>query len=290
MIQPTHTEKLFTANRIFVGRNDALASFTAQCSQVDFKDSYKVLMWHGVGGQGKSALLREFQRIAKDLNKESPDRIDCPKLVVAKVDFEDERLKRLDTALYSIRSQLAQHRGFSFLAFDTAFAVYIKKTRPNIDVAKAFPELFSGEREVLMDLLNIIDGPVMIAADIASTAVPGANLVYKWGARLTGRFASWWKKRGNNLLAGVEDLQSEELLQRLPTYLGADICELLKKKERIRPVILFDTYEALWRNRGGRDGIIDRRADAWVRLLVQDSPGVLSVSYTHLTLPTIYSV
>ncbi len=275
MFRPTHASKQFTANRIFTGRQEALKSFIWECSQVDFKNSYKVLMWYGVGGQGKSALLREFQRITADADREMPDRINGPRLVVAKVDFEDERLKRLDTALYSIRSQLAQFPGSSFLAFDTAFAIYIKKSRPNIDLDKVYPELFSGEREVLMDLIDIIDGPLMIAADFASAAVPGANLLYKWGARLTGRLATWWKKRGYDLLAGVEELQSEELLQRLPTYLGADICEMLKKKESVRPIILLDTYEALWRNRGGRDGIADRRVDAWVRLLVQDSPGVL---------------
>ena len=234
-------------------------------------------MWYGVGGQGKSALLREFGRMATSFNEAEKERNTGRKLIPAKIDFDDERLKRIDSALYSIRLQLAQTSDFSFHTFDTAFIAYYKKTRPGIDIATAFPELFKGEKEGMMDLLDVLDGPLTLVTDLASAALPGANLLYKWGARLTGKLASWWKSRGNAVLAGIEHLHPEQLLERLPSYLGIDICDGIKSKPNHRPVVLLDTYEALWRGRGQKDGLADRRTDVWVRLLVQDAPGVLFV-------------
>ena len=277
MLTPTHAKKSFTANRVFTDREDARDLFSAAIGETDTQDSYKVLMWYGVGGQGKSALLRELDRMARAFNEVEAEKKADRTLIPAKIDFDDERLKRIDAALYSIRLQLAQGSGFSFHTFDTAFIAYYKKTRPGIDIATAFPELFKGEREGMMDLIDVLDGPLSIATDLASAALPGANLLYKWGARLTGKLASWWKSRGNEVLAGIEHLQPEQLLERLPSYLGIDICDGIKAKPKLRPVILVDTYEALWRDRGQKDGLADRRTDAWVRLLVQDAPGVLFV-------------
>lgn len=243
----------------------------------DTQDGYEVLMWYGVGGQGKSALLREFQRIAATFNEAQAEAKSKRQLIPAKVDFDDERLKRVDAALYSIRRQLAQNSGGSFHTFDTAFITYHSKTRPGADVGAAFPELFKGEKEGMMDLIDVLDGPLSVVTDLASAALPGANLLYKWGARLTGKLASWWSSRGNELLAGIEQLQPEQLLERLPTYLGIDLCDNIKANPDKRPVILLDTYEALWAGRGQKDGLADRRTDAWVRLLVQDAPGTLFV-------------
>lgn len=205
MLTPTHAKKSFTANRVFTDREDARELFGAAIGETGTQDNYKVLMWYGVGGQGKSALLREFVRIATAFN--DAEKKAGRKLIPAKIDFEDERLKRIDAALYSIRLQLAQNSGFSFHTFDTAFIAYYKKTRPGIDIAAAFPELFKGEREGMMDLIDVLDGPLSIATDLASAALPGANLLYKWGARLTGKLATWWKSRGNEVLAGIEHLQ-----------------------------------------------------------------------------------
>jgi hypothetical protein len=84
------------------------------------------------------------------------------KPILARIDFDDERLKRIDAALYSIRLQLAQGSGFSFHTFDTAFIAHYKKTRPGIDIATAFPELFKSEREGMMDLIDMLDGPLSV--------------------------------------------------------------------------------------------------------------------------------
>ena len=277
MLKPSHREKSFTAKRVFTDREGDREVFGAACDRTETRELYQVLMWYGVGGQGKSALLREFGRMLASRNEAAAEARSERRLALAKVDFDDERLKRIDSALYSLRLQLGQSTGFAFHTFDAAFVSYYKKTRPGIDVAAEFPELFKGEKEGLADLLDVLDDHLSLVTDLASVALPGANLIYKWGMRLSGRLKTWWSTRGNQVLAGIEKLTPEEILQKLPSYLGIDLCDGIAAKPSIRPVILLDTYEALWRERGQKDALTDRRTDAWVRLLVQDAPGTLFV-------------
>jgi len=277
MLRPTHGDRKFTANRTFAGREDERGVFDAAIRQSDTRELYKVLMWYGVGGQGKSTLLREFGRMVRSFNEAEKKARSGRGLALAIIDFDDERLKRIDSALYSIRLQLGQALGLSFLTFDAAFVSYYRKTRPGIDVAAEFPELFGGESEAFADLLDVLGDNLSMAVDLASIALPGAGLIYKWGTRLTGRLKTWWSTRGNKVLAGIENLTPDELLQKLPSFLGIDICDGITAKPSQRPVIILDTYEALWRERGQKDTLTDRRADAWVRLLVQDAPGALFV-------------
>ncbi len=275
MIRPTHTEKKFTANREFTDRDDAKALFMEACEAAQPADSYHVLMWYGVGGQGKSALARECERILHRLREAAPNMPNPRRYAVAKVDFEDARLRRIDEALLSLRLQLSKTSGMSFGAFDTAFARYFTLTNPGVDMRKRHPELFRGENELLNDLLDWSEVGVEAVAEAASLAVPGMNILYKYGARLTGKVRQWWDMRGKQVLRGLDDLHPDEIAENLPSYLGADICYAIAADETLRPVILLDTYEALWRERGQKDGDAARRADQWVRLLVQDAPGVL---------------
>jgi len=277
MLRPTHAKKQFKANRVFSGRQEERDLFLDAFTQTDAKGTYQILNWYGVGGQGKSSLLREFQRLMTAHNETVRENGAGVRLIPAKIDFEDERLKRVDAALYSLRRQLAQSSGFAFLTFDAAFVAYHTKTRPGMDIGSTYPELFKGEKDGMMDLIDVLDDPLTVASHLASAALPGAGLIYKWGSRLTGKLAKWWKTRGNELIAGIEALQPEQILEKLPTFLGIDLCDGIEAKPDRRPVVLLDTYEALWRNRGQKDGLADRRADAWVRLFVQDAPGTLFV-------------
>lgn len=277
MLRPSHQKKAFEAKRVFAGRQKAQEVFASEIRITDFKDRYRVLMWYGLGGEGKSSLLRTFVRLGEEFNAGQKAHKKHPGVALAKIDFDDDRLKRIDAALYSIRLQLAQQSGFSFNTFDAAFLSYYKKTRPGMNVQGEFPELFNGEKEAVGDLLNLFDSNVTLLSELAAFALPGAGVLYKWGARLTGKLKAWWDRRGNEVLKNLELLSPEELLARLPTFLGIDLCDGIAENAEIRPVILLDTYEALWRERGRKDALADRRADAWVRTLVQDAPGVLFV-------------
>ena len=181
-------------------------------------------------------------------------------------------------ALLSLRLQLAKSGKVRFPAFDTAFARYFVLSSPGVNFRQRHPELFRrGESEILGDLVDWSETGIAEVVEGAKEVVPGLSLLYKYGSRLTGRAREWWERRGKTVLKGLDDLRTDELLEKLPTYLGADLCDAIKAAPSLRPVVILDTYEALWRDRGQRDGDAARRADLWVRRLVQDAPGVLFV-------------
>jgi hypothetical protein len=53
--------------RVFTDRDDARELFGSACDRSETRELYQVLMWYGVGAQGKS-LLREFGRMPASRN------------------------------------------------------------------------------------------------------------------------------------------------------------------------------------------------------------------------------
>jgi hypothetical protein len=113
-----------------------------------------VLVWHGVGGQGKSALLREFERFLENRRAVEINLPSKRRLAWAKVDFDNLAHRAIDQALLSVRLQLASRGRMRFPAFDTALGRYIALTNPGVDLRKAHPEHFLSENELLSDLLG----------------------------------------------------------------------------------------------------------------------------------------
>jgi hypothetical protein len=152
-------------------------------------------------------------------------------------------------------------------------------TRPGKNIRALHPQLFSTGSDVLDDILGLVNNLGEFGS--AVQVLPGFNLLTKYGSRLVGRAAhqlhEWWHRRGSRALYGIDDLSQELLLQKLPTYLGADLMDALSDERVPRLVVMFDTYEALLTGCGLRDGQGALLYDDWVRTLVQDAPGVLFV-------------
>jgi len=283
-LRPTHAQRGFVARKTFCGREEAIARLKVAYAEPQAREAYRVLLWHGVGGQGKSALLREFEqflelRRAVEINLASHRRV-----AWAKVDFDYVEHRAIDQALLSARLQLASRGRLRFPAFDTAFGRYFALTNPGVDLRKAHPELFRTENELLADLLGankdaaeLADEAFRLGTAATSYALPGVNLLYKYGARLTGWARDWWDRRGKAMLDGLDALRADQLLEKLPSLFGADIVNALADGHARRVVLLLDTYEALWRDRGLKDSVASLRVDAWIRRLIEDTPGVLVV-------------
>lgn len=274
-MKPSHAKRRFQATREFTDREDARETFQNAIVDLQGAGNYRVLHWYGVGGQGKSALAREFVRICAE---ESP-LTDKP-IAVALVNFDDMRMRHKAEALLSIRLQLAQTIGHCFTAFDTAFARYFAQTNPGIDIRKRHPELFRGENDFLNDILDWSESPAgelmgTFAKDAVGMVLPGLNSLYKYGSRLAHKTREWLDRRGKHVLAGIDQFNADQVTERLATYLGADICDYVVGKNEARLVVILDTYEALWRDHNVKDAFEANRVDAWIRQLVQDSPGVL---------------
>jgi tetratricopeptide (TPR) repeat protein len=181
-----------------------------------------VLMFYGVGGNGKSWLL-------KKLREETPTEISS-----AFLDFDvaagGQRFV-LDpaAALYEIRHQLDRPAP----RFDLAFAMLRHK------------QGVAGESgNVLIDL----------ASELAGTWKPGAGTALKWLSRpVLGRLKNTPLERflanatGTQLALELRARTSQEIGDKLIDYLAEDLRESVAAHlhQAIRAVLFFDTFEAL---------------------------------------------
>lgn len=269
MPHPSHRRQRFIAQRRFTDRDDYLRTFKEALERPQSPDDYRVLVYYGVGGQGKTALCHELRKV---LGASEDQRYGW-----AHINFDTPRYRISDEALISIRLQLRKTAGLRFPAFDTAFSRYFALAYPGADIRAKHPELFRGGNEVIENI-----------ADLGGTAMEltGLGLIYKYGTRISGWFWDWFQRRGRVVLDGLDELEPYELLEALPKYLGADVYDALAGEHpdettpaKQRFVVLFDTYEALWRDRGLKSGPGALRVDAWVRRLVEEMPGVLFVIF-----------
>lgn len=254
----SHGEKPFEAQRVFTDREKPIALFEKAFAEGQERDDHRVICWHGVGGQGKSSLHDEIRRrIASN-----------PDVALAGLDFDVPRHRRIEDAMLKLRGDLAG-RGMSFPTFDLAFARHFALERPGENIREVHPQLYRrGESQIVDDMLDWSEAGVDMAVEGISLAVPGLNLLYKYGARLTGRLSDWWASRKvKEKLAGLDQLSTSELAERLPQYLGFDIWRAREEIGCPRIVITVDTHEKL--------GQGELRGDGWLQILVRETPGAL---------------
>jgi tetratricopeptide (TPR) repeat protein len=263
-MKPKHHNKKFVALREFTDRVGAVELFTSAIKQKASLEQCEVLNWYGVGGEGKSALLGKIGSTIDEMNSDIHADYD---IVTARVNLDIPEFRSIEQALLSIRLQLGLSFGAAFPCFDTAFARYHVKTNPYVDVRAKFPELFKGENTLLNDTIELVK-------DIVEDT-PGIGFLYKYGSRLSIQLKEWYQRRGSKVLKGIDTLDADKLLAKLPEYLGADLFDIVETQPNKRIFIGLDTYEALWRDTNTTDPLMGARHDSWVRTLVEYSPGVL---------------
>jgi tetratricopeptide (TPR) repeat protein len=263
-MKPKHHKTKFVATREFTDRVGAVELFIAAVKQTPTSEKCEVLNWYGVGGEGKSALLGKIISTIDEMNKDIHSDHD---IRVARVNLDIPEFRSIEQALLSVRLQLGLSFGASFPCFDTGFARYHVKTNPQVDIRSKFPELFKGENTLLNDTIELVK-------DLMEDT-PGIGFLYKYSARLSARLKEWYKRRGSAVLSGIDTLEADKLLAKLPEYLGADLFDIVEKQPNKRIFIGLDTYEALWRDTNTTDPLMGARHDEWVRTLVAYSPGVL---------------
>lgn len=272
MLRPSHAAPQYSASEVFTDREDARERFERALEDDQGVDDYRVLVWYGVGGQGKSALQAEFGRM---VDRRRGAWVNVRKRAIGQALLDLELIERRSPvqAMLTLRLQLGDSAGIAFPAFDTAFARYFALDNPGKDIRAVHPQLFQSGGSVLADVLSL--------ASDAAAIIPGYGLLTKYGSKLVAAGAEklhdWWRLRGVEVLKGLDDLGQDALAARLPSYLGADLCDAVRRPSPPRIVLRIDTHEALWRERGLKDGPGALLADDWVRRLVQDAPGVLVV-------------
>lgn len=269
-----------SAKREFTDRETPMKLFDAaltkpQSAALDTHDAYRIIVWHGVGGQGKTELRKKVhQRIEKQ-------RADGDSIAVGVLDFEVARHRSPIDAMLKLRLDLGHRRLIAFPTFDLAFAQLFTLERPGDNIRTTYPGLFrKGESEILEDLLGWAGEAAGDVLHLGWTLLPGVEMLYKYSYRLIGGLRDWLDDREvKSRIQDINKLSASELREKLPVYLGFDLWRAMQAPDTPRVVLLIDTYEALWRGTTGQGAMQMLRTDDWVRSLVEQTPGALVVIF-----------
>jgi tetratricopeptide (TPR) repeat protein len=253
------------ANRVFTDRDAPKAQFDQARAELP-PDQHRLLVFYGVGGQGKTALRRELLR---RLAAEQPRRHRF-----GAVDFHVESFRDPPRGLLELRRRLRASGKLLTPVFDIAITRYWERAYPGEDLTRA-----------LGDLLNDPDGFLGGTADagrewlgLAEELPAGIGL----GLKVLQRGRQHLKRRNAERacasLADLEHLEADQIAERLPWYLGLDLqAHRADHPEQGAPICFLDTYEALWSDAPDKTGAAAVETDAWVRELVAAAPGTLFV-------------
>ncbi len=214
---------------LFVGREEAIAEFRGYLdSGADAPPP--VVCYHGIGGQGKSALLGQLYGVCKAA------RIPC-----VRIDFDRSssqgRYVNPETALLEIANGLAQtglgpfFKGFLQVMSMLELRRTGRKWQPHDD---SFLAQYGAP---MVDMAGVVMGATGVGG-----VIPVAKAAWKIYSTLKG---------AGRDPQGLLSLEVEDLLQKLPLALAEDLgapfkaaCKR-KKRRFLRPVIFLDTFEDL---------------------------------------------
>lgn len=232
-----------------------LADRTAFKSRSDIprRDEYPVLAFYGIGGIGKSSLLREFERCV----------LHHGGAVQALLDFRYGEYRSPTAALFQLRTQL-RRAGVQFPHFEIAYAAWHQAAKPDVSLRRG-------------DLSFLEDGELAAEVIDAIADLPGADLFIKIPRalkRLSAGANEWWTRKGERALRGLGSRTASDIQNLLPAFWARDVRDFIAHN-RQPIVLLLDTYEALWDDH--RSTTERLRLDSWVREWVAHLPGVLWV-------------
>ena len=252
----------------FVGRGGPLATFDASWASLTPQDR-AALVFHGLGGVGKSRLLRE---LATRLGTGGS----AP--AAATIDFADPANHDAAKALERARVQYRASAGVRFPSFDIAFAAYWRLANPGT------AHEFDGN-----GLFDPAESTGAIALAVASAAedLPGLSPLVKV-PRLVVKGSSavkrWWTERGEADLQEIRTLTEPlEVARHLPRLFAADLAAWSDEDPTRRAALFADTLDHLYR--GALPQTAGSTATSWFGSLVADLRGVLVVGAARVPPP-----
>lgn len=235
-----------TASRQFTDREKPRQSFKKAFQSLS-NDQYKVHVYYGVGGIGKSRLLKELVSLASSLDKS---------VVKASIDFREQSHRDPLEALIWFRQQLSKEYNIKFTTFDLAYAVYWSRMKPQLSLKserKVIP--FLEEGNFVGDLISQLENiPVVQWVPKTLKLIDGLSQ-YK-------EIFQWWNRTGKEILSDLKDMHPKDIEDMLLVYWADDFSEWLRSSNR-KAIFFFDTYEALWEHNRTKGSFGDR--DEWIR-------------------------
>jgi tetratricopeptide (TPR) repeat protein len=283
MPRPPLIKLKISASKTFVNREKPLALFRKTAANIPI-DNVELLVFYGVGGQGKTALRKQFEALLKNDNNYS-------NIHAAVLDLHERKTIDPDLALLFIRNELAQTKSVAFPAFDLVFSYYWQKVYPE----RKMPELANSWLEGGIDLTSdfIVDASKMaIEGAIGATAegVPFIGGVLKRGVSYGVKWGhEQWSLKTNEAICvafpqGVPK-NPAEIEAKLPFLLASDLAVHLDKDETRRFVIFIDEYERVFEEGGFASKSRDNPFDRAMRELVTELKGALIIVMSREQLP-----
>lgn len=274
----------FIAQKTFTNREDSKKILRLSIETKQKFDEYRIKVFYGVGGQGKSYLKNSFlvTEYLKPIAEKDKNLIYCDT-----IDFEkDESKRQPDEALLAIAKTLIEKGNFALPAFALGFLKYKNLSSTSSNLVQDYPFLFklSGKMIAGSPLTNeILAEVVNFGAASLPYNIPFLGFfIKKMVDKGKDKIIEWIRKSdANEILADLDELDKFSLLERLPKLLAYDVFKTLENdykengKQGKRIVIILDGYETLWQNSKNDD--INK--DKWIRNLAYNMPGVLFVIF-----------
>jgi tetratricopeptide (TPR) repeat protein len=214
------------ASRLFTDREEPSLTFARHVKELH---THKALVYYGVGGIGKSRLLREL------FNKSQE-----PGLLRVILDLQQEPHRNSTEALLWMRNELKKnYSGLKFTTFDLAHTIYWKKINPHLEKKvehKGIP--FLEEGNFIGDLISQLENLPMVQWVPRSLKLFEIMVGYK-------EYTQWWTDTGRSVLQDLQTMHPHEIEERLLVHWALDISAFLNISKK-KFVLFIDTYEALW--------------------------------------------
>ncbi|WP_020597839.1 tetratricopeptide repeat protein [Spirosoma panaciterrae] len=289
-------KKSFVAHKEFTDRDDFKEVLMNALENPQKLDEYRVKVFYGAGGQGKSYLRDDFfvKNYLSPKSKENKSLI-----YVEPIDFEnDTTVQRSDEALIKIAAHLIEKGSIPLPAFCIGFIKYKQKKSAEQDIQTAYPYLFklitkykitsSEDANHTVDWIagEVFNELVNIGLELFSESLKSIPIINYFTDKAIkkgkNKLIEWIRSSEvKEILGNLDTFTETQLFERLPKLLAYDIYKYLENNINLdgnlqkRIVIIFDGYERLWPSEINRN--IDK--DKWIREFISDLPGVLFVIF-----------
>lgn len=256
------TQKNTLTEKEFTDRESQRDSFFEAIDElIDNKNEYSVINFTGIGGIGKSALIKYIKEKLKTYEA----------ITFSYADFSNIRNQNLSSLLFEL-SKSFQNDEINFYHFSVAYAIYFQKINKDIIFNANEHKIFNEDMGLVGEILSLIDKLKILGI------IPNmVNLIY---SKLYNKIAL--NKEIKEDLRRLETLEPSGIEEKLPSFFTYDIKEYLKYNKEKGIVIFLDTYEALYFNSNSEYSKYGK--DAFIRELISQLPGVLFVICSRIPL------
>jgi tetratricopeptide (TPR) repeat protein len=256
----------FRAQREFTDREEFQEAFWNRVSTLH-PERQNVLYFYGVGGIGKSALLRELRRQLRDLPHMRRRPTPHKEAAWGFVDFQSPEHRHAPKAMLQLRESLAENSGVVLPTFDIAYAHYHLRS------------YHESQSKGLSDLAGRLSLDEVTSDTLTSVVeeIPGLSQVFKMGNLFSKAADARQKKlrlqQNRELKLFLFERDPLKMTDPLIDFFVADLRAAFNAE---RPLVLFlDTFEAL--KVASATEYAGARPDSWVERLAGALPGVLMV-------------